>query len=317
MLQLLACLRVRLSVEGSHPSPYTRQVRKRRKFLIVLACLAPLLAAILLQNRNNKPCYDGRPLSYWVKVLGTYSPQTPHRVDAQKAIRHLGSNAVPYLLKWYAHRTPTTPNRLLSRTLGSLNSSWDFAARHRVLSAGSLEAFEILGPQAKAAIPELAAAANDPAHPDTAELAALTLPCLGPEAAPAVAATLTNGLTSAGCLLLTIPQMGSNAAPLIPQLLHFLKSTNEFFSCHSAEVLGELQLAPSLVVPALQASVQDGTPDLRTSAASALTKYHSRYRSDQTHAAVLAMLSSTDAAVRLQATNALRTIQPLTNTPAH
>jgi hypothetical protein len=66
-----------------------------RSLLISVLCIILIAGCGSEENHWVK----GRPLSYWVKVLGHQKIQGPKRKKAESAILELGTNAIPYLLK--------------------------------------------------------------------------------------------------------------------------------------------------------------------------------------------------------------------------
>jgi hypothetical protein len=89
---------------------------KRRKILLLLAGLVLAFGVYMLFIRESEPSYKGKPLSFWVEGLNP-SPARTNRADrspgvpeAPEAIRQIGSNAIPYLLKWIQYEGPGKAN---------------------------------------------------------------------------------------------------------------------------------------------------------------------------------------------------------------
>ena len=89
-----------------HPGavvPYWSAVPKRWLILVVLV-FGLLLVLYLTSPTPPEPSYKGRTLTEWCAIYCTAktSPEAPKsdlRAEAANAIRRIGSNAVPYLLK--------------------------------------------------------------------------------------------------------------------------------------------------------------------------------------------------------------------------
>src|SRR5713101_6945786 len=82
-------------------------MRRRLVYLILgLVLLAGVLVAVF--RREREPEYGGKRLSEWVMVIGHSDPATGsiQRAEAADAIRKIGTNAFPYLLKWISYETP-------------------------------------------------------------------------------------------------------------------------------------------------------------------------------------------------------------------
>src|SRR5580698_7244640 len=131
---------------------------KRGRVLIAATAITVLtvLAWTLLHAPAPEPVYNGKPLSYWLQGFGNVSKNTtlPNDGEATAAIRQIGTNAIPTLLRMLrAHDSP-----FKSRFL-----KWAYHYRFvrlRYQSAGNLNmealrGFSELGPAATDAIPDL------------------------------------------------------------------------------------------------------------------------------------------------------------------
>jgi len=87
-------------------------VRKRRVFLVLIAgvvCVG-VIAAILAHD--SEPVYEGKKLSEWVLVFDTppgvegLERWVCNIQEAEEALRHCGTNTVPYLVAWLRYETP-------------------------------------------------------------------------------------------------------------------------------------------------------------------------------------------------------------------
>src|SRR5207247_11198475 len=103
------------------------------------------------------------------------------------AIRQIGTNGLPYLLKWIEYDTPPLKRKMyqfLNPFLTKIRSSWQLNDESSQLRAeGAVLALVALCPEAEAAIPQLAGLAKDPAT------------------SPAVAARAANALAFMDCRL--------------------------------------------------------------------------------------------------------------------
>ncbi len=114
--------------------------------------------------RESEPSYNGRTLSEWLEQYDTArlsSHNAAYEQEAMTALAAIGSNALPYLVRWnsgYGSRF----EEILSRFVKAMRSD---AARKRLLSNNSFEkrhrlanaGFKFLGTNALAALPEVAA----------------------------------------------------------------------------------------------------------------------------------------------------------------
>jgi len=119
---------------------------------LLLACGVVGGVTALLWPGEREPEYNGKKLSEWVLALdlGAF-----FRGDSRdEAIQHIGTNGLPFLIKWIGYEEPAWVGRLpapVDRLLGL-----KAAGRPKYRLAGlSVLAFQLLGTNAAPAIPEL------------------------------------------------------------------------------------------------------------------------------------------------------------------
>jgi hypothetical protein len=160
--------------------------------LIAGAVLVGMLVAVF-SNRGREPEYRGKKLSEWVERYGmanTFSLRSP-KSEAQAAIRHFGTNAIPYLLNWMAYEQPLWKYKLNSALL-RFKPSWMIRDKRQRLSAGAGPALGELGSEATCAIPELIRLANNRKRHTSRVSAVVALGRLGKPALPTLVGILTN-----------------------------------------------------------------------------------------------------------------------------
>jgi hypothetical protein len=153
------------------------RVKWRRVMLIGVALVASVIVTVLVWpgEKEREPVYQGKKLSEW--ILSQVRPPYD-REGAKVAVRAIGTNGLPCLLRWVGHQEPrwkyTAQNwfyKLPTRL------QWNFVFRgispHLVTSPGFLgvQGIAILGPEAAPAIPELARLASDGGRPTVAHRA--------------------------------------------------------------------------------------------------------------------------------------------------
>ncbi len=159
-------------------------MRKRYILLAVLACAA--IAALTVRlARPAEPIYEGEPLSEWITHCLPYTPRGDTQ-PAEKALRHAGTNAIPFLLKWI-HYEPPAWRRALARTapqalqdvlrLDQETPGWTLAEK-------SVVAFAVLGTNAVDAMPGLVQLMRNTNAPQSAQRAMLSLSLLGTNGLP-------------------------------------------------------------------------------------------------------------------------------------
>jgi HEAT repeat protein len=233
--------------------------------LLVVGCglIPPALLRGNPAEGTDEPTYGGHPLSYWLDDLQLESSEmpTPLRQEAKVAVAHIGTNAIPFLLR-------------------RMRDGGPFG-----FDSGSIEAFGILGSEARAAIPELARLATNQADrvaspPGLAphSIAAvghgrlLALGRIGPEALPVLSTIVTNSTVPGVRLgaIEAINSMGPQAVFAVSILLDAVNDENEFVASAAVRGLGVVGPGDLAAVTALSNLALGPKRDLRPEALSAL-----------------------------------------------
>jgi hypothetical protein len=230
----------------------------------------PLLAEP--SEGHVEPIYKGQPLSYWVWVLGgpSYSSMMPHDPtdiieggpEAKEALEHIGTNAIPFLLRWIGGEPAPLPAPGIFSQPDHVPPASRQQADHApwgtssVQSEGAMQAFRILGPAARPAIPELARlVAKD------ALLALPALVAIGPEAAPVLLTMATNkayaSFSRGGALGAAVSLMGTNAQALLPLLLQYAEEGDQWLAVPAVRALGAVGAGRPEALAVLERSLQD------------------------------------------------------------
>jgi hypothetical protein len=158
-------------------------MKRRRLLLILLASVASIALAFFIWPREREPEYNGVPLSKWLERYGAaYGEDEPARPAG--AILQIGTNALPFLLRWIQYEAPGW-RKQLDRLYASLPVSmqnirvlrallYDGAERRAELS---VTAFSVLGSKASSAADDLLrlALAENPRAPNTQRRATAAL----------------------------------------------------------------------------------------------------------------------------------------------
>src|SRR3569832_1231853 len=91
-------------------------MRKTRIMLLLPASIGLKAAAAVVLFREREPDYDGRSLSSWVIRCGD-SRLTGGDAAAQQAITKIGTNALPFLLRWIQLESSAHPFRKQMRVI--------------------------------------------------------------------------------------------------------------------------------------------------------------------------------------------------------
>jgi HEAT repeat protein len=235
--------------------------------------------------------------------------------ESVKAIRHIGTNAVPHLLKWIAYEQPAE----YEPPAGKPRNYNPEAAR----AFDAVNVLRILGPEAAGAAEDLARLVTAPEAATTAGRAARALAHLGEKAFPTLLTALTNAPINVradvageiGTFLHYGGSYGTNTALAASGLIPCLKESNLRLVLLAISAVSEITNAPALVVPALTDLLQDSREHVQSSAAYGLEKFGEKAR--PAVPALANLLGSPNRDVRVCATQTLRRIEPqaLTNAP--
>ena len=155
-------------------------------WIFVMVAGICIFTAILLWP-SSEPCYQGKRLSAWAEQM-SYSDSKAEtwldeggvdpailkrREEAVNAIRHIGTDALPYAIKWCVWREP-------------IFSFDENEEDPRPLKGMAI--FKALGPEAKSAVPQLIALSGKGGYGAIAN----SLEYIGPDAVPALVEALTN-----------------------------------------------------------------------------------------------------------------------------
>jgi len=292
-------------------------MRKRTIILTVISVFLAALAPIAFLAYDREPQYNGQPLHRWIELLPS--------AEAESAIQHIHTKAIPFLLRWLDHEwQPSKRRELIAHIapriplLRNRPQLWGWLSGRdpQFRGGAAAAAFKVLGPSASSALPGLIQMATSSSAPGPAHRAVDALVNIGPSALPALLAIITNQNAEARFYAVrSMQQLGAVAAPAIPTLISCL--SDRAVSIAAYEALGRLKLEPDRVVPVLINIAQSSDPLSRALAIITLGDFR-----QEGHSAVsmlLAALSDKAAVVRDAATNALQQIAPelLTNSTPH
>jgi hypothetical protein len=81
-------------------------MRKRWKLLLVMAISFLAISLLWIGRRTPEPTYNGTPLSFWVARYQAEASDGPADNETLDALRAIGTNAFPFLLKWGSYIPP-------------------------------------------------------------------------------------------------------------------------------------------------------------------------------------------------------------------
>ncbi|HTV43097.1 MAG TPA: HEAT repeat domain-containing protein [Candidatus Sulfotelmatobacter sp.] len=236
----------------------------------IIAVLSAVLAIALAPRaaRLSEPEYDGRKLTAWLE--DEHDSGIPD-IDPASAIRRMGTNAVPFLVQMLQANDSPFKRKcmdLLSRQHWvHFHILYDFQKRSL-----ALQGLGILGPDAKAAIPDLAnllSTGNQDVDTDTVLLA---LSEIGPDAVPVLGKALTN--SNSAVRWHAAQALGSMAVPSsVPWLLAALKHPDPHTRLCAARALARFPRQADVIVPALLNCVDDPDSGVRANVAGSLGNF--------------------------------------------
>jgi hypothetical protein len=250
---------------------------RRRKFLLLAASLLAISGAALLWQKLAEPSYQGKSLSHWLGRMPRSGEVPP---EVREAIRQIGPQAVPWLVTWLAYETPPWRKRLndLCKQHQSLKClETDESQRYR-RGLGAMDAFEILGPEARKAKQELLRLFKgaDPTNhyggtTYVTYRAAIALGAVAPEAFPLLLGGLSsgNGDREASCAF-GLKNAGTNAVSGLPEVLEHLVKSERGMKDLLQEAAEEMVKGGQPAVPYLQKVLQSGSFGAREWATNAL-----------------------------------------------
>jgi HEAT repeat protein len=314
-------------------------VKPRNRILLVLLAGGVVAGALLLVSRQREPAYQGKTLTQWMNIY--CSPDNPtarnlfpqrfgwslprgkeaaemarRQSEAAQAVSHMGTNAIPTLLKWEDKDGQVAWKykvfAALPKTLQERQSVdwWLVAADHYRVDR-AVYGLAILGSNASPAVPELTRRMMTRAS-GSGVSAAAALANMGGAGLPALLSALTNTQTpNRGWVVRMVgsaTRAASNDLSGVLALAHCVRDTNANVGGMAAIELGFITSQPSITVPALIDGLAGTKGQIRARSAYALGYYGPEAR--PAIPALLRYLNDGDAFVRQSVTNALQKIAP-------
>ena len=167
------------------------KMRKPLRISIIVAVVAIVCQFAWLMSGPREPAYKGKRLSYWISrydslILGKIRTRSSDQQEADKAVREIGTDALPYLLKLAGRKDTALKERFLSiyRRQSWLKLPIHDAQFYRIQAACG---FSALREKAKPAVPKIIPLLKDQ-DLDVRAAAANDLAMIGPEAEEAIPA---------------------------------------------------------------------------------------------------------------------------------
>ncbi|MBI1176351.1 hypothetical protein GC207_02810 [bacterium] len=258
-----------------------------------------------------EPTHEENPLSYFVALYEPYQGNSDaDRQYAGQAIKEMGTNAVPFLLKWIRYEEPDRVDQIRDWLWARTKEPFFNRQNDEDRARAAVYAFRALGPAADESIGALAEVANNSKRTVVATRAIEALGyCQRTNALNRLVTVLTNSSSELRDVAAhAFCNMGELAAPALPDLIRSIGDAELSVASNAIASLGELRLKPDLVVPALAAALDDPRGLVRIAAEVALQKYGAAAKA--AIPALLRALSDPQIDVRQYATNAVEAIDP-------
>jgi len=221
----------------------------------------------------REPVYNGEPLSVWLSGWPSYASfgydgASPGQRRAEKVMRELGTNALPWLLSEFS-RSPSRWKTVFNRWVPSRFRFRLDEGQMRSQLAG--RGLENMGPGITPALPELAGYLDDSQR---ANVAARAMAQAGEIAIPYFTRKLSStnpvGHFAAVVGLGELMRGTSTAGPLLVQ---GLQSPNRHARMLTIQFLGNLSNRPDIAMPALSNALADSDANVRALAKVMLARF--------------------------------------------
>jgi hypothetical protein len=246
---------------------------KPRRLILTLLPVALLGAlAWFIFRAPPEPSYQGKPLRKWL-ALYTQGTIINTNQQADEAVRHLGTNALPTLLQLLQDRDGPLKTKFIS-LLQQLHFPLPLQrATYPNYQAGM--AFQALGPDAAIAVPALVQIYRKKISVASQREVLRALGSIGPKASPEATPVLLDGLTNSNTALrlhaeIAVAQIHGQPEVFVPLLMDSLKNPDRLLRRFTASALAAYGPQAQPAVPALTALLSDPDPAVNSAVTQAL-----------------------------------------------
>jgi hypothetical protein len=180
-------------------------------------------------THQREPSYEGRSLSEWLRLYRQFGPgRAGDSKEAADAVRHIGTNALPFFVRWVQELQDMSPQRkhlwtMVGRWIPGPPREFSFQliARRQLRAQRAFWGFEILGETARNVIPGLMREATQ-GDTQSARRAIAVLPYLGRDGIQPLLSVITNTALALPVrlhALTSLSQMGNLQAKVYPAAL--------------------------------------------------------------------------------------------------
>jgi len=289
-------------------------MKGRRAVVAVLSALVVVMLVFLWWGSQREPRFKGKSLSAWLaedarRPVGPWGVSVTVIDTKLEAVRAMGTNALPFLVKWMQYESPPWRVRLTSIAPRVPKRLWFlFKDKRADRAALSLTCLQILGPDVSTAMPELVRLMKQ-TNTVVANRALQVVDTAGKAGIPALLDVLTNRQAYVqihyleGCM----GRLGPDGHYAVPPLLNCLTNGNWGVAVVAARWLGRVRMEPEMVVPALMTCLEAPDARVRCAAVQALGEFRGFARVAEP--SLVREESDLDSGIRQAATNALQMIK--------
>lgn len=265
---------------------------KRAKIAIAVSVVTILWVVTWQVLCEREPAYEGKRLRGWLRDyhLGL-NTSDPERVSSRNvvevAVRQIGTNAIPTLLRMAAQKDSSFTSKLIGtwdrRIVWNFSlptwfryPSW-YRNQARVLNDEAVLGFEILGAGAQQAVPSLIKIYEQNISSSSQAATSRALVALGPTAQRMAIPSFLQEAASSNAparevAIWSLSAMDSEPALVVPALVKALSDTNYVIRLVAAKGLGRFGTNAQQAVPALVQLLRDPNVRVRPNATNALRK---------------------------------------------
>lgn len=218
-------------------------MRKGFPILVIVVILAAAVGiAWLVWSRPREPVYQGKRLSVWLQGNQT------NRVQMTEAVRAIGTNSIPTLLRLLREDDSSLKPMLLKLLAKQKRFKIHYTPAAECNREG-LAGFMILGASASNAVPELSRIYLRNISPESERTTAQSLAFIGPAASNAVPALLARisamkvltrtNETEFLCSIWALGRIHSQPETAVPALMELLQARDNVTRYQAALALGE------------------------------------------------------------------------------
>jgi|ERR1035441_9243756 hypothetical protein len=223
----------------------------KKKLIIAAALLlVAALGEVVWQVVSVEPCYNGKPLSYWIG----HQRRDPTPEEQYAALVVLRDKAVPILIKRLRSR-PSPAMQLLSAWFPKFSPLARYGDRVSIARQCAVHALGVLGPTAREAIPALEALDPEATSPFFGASVRAALASIKQEPLLPYVDKLKDTSDPGWCeAAFLMCYRGTNAVAAVPNLIAALEVTtnvNVMIRVLACQALKSIHSRPEVCVPAL------------------------------------------------------------------